>query len=129
MESLRIQQALGYRKYAELRVRSKTYAAIPRSLGTDRAEVRLNTAHIDFAAHDAATLRLDFNGGVARISCTISEVVSQDSQATTLVTVELQFDPLYVEILDRFFAMIDKAKEREPVPREEEAAAELTEEA
>ncbi len=129
MESLRIQQALGYRKYAELRVRSKTYAAIPRVLGTDRAELRLNTAHIDFAAHDTGTLRLDFNGGIAKISCTVSELVSQYSQATAHVAVELHFDPLYVEILDRFFAIIEKAKEREPAPQEEEAAEELTEEA
>lgn len=129
MESLRIQQALGYRKYAELRVRSKTYAAIPRILGTDHAEVRLNTAHIDFAVNDSGTLRLDFNGGVARIPCSVSQVASQDSQATAIATLHLQFDALYVEILDRFFAMVEKAKEREPSRDEEEAAAELTEEA
>lgn len=110
MENLRIQQALGYRKYAELRVRQKSYPVTPRILAVDRAEVRLNSGHVDFAANHEGTLRLDFNGGVVRVPIRISQVSVSDSQGTTHVDMKVAFDPLYVEILDRFFGMVDKAE-------------------
>ncbi len=110
MENLRIQQALGYRKYAELRVRQKSYPVTPRILAVDRAEVRLNSGHVDFAADHEGTLRLDFNGGVARVPIRITQVSVSDSQGTTHVGMQVAFDPLYVEILDRFFGMVDKAE-------------------
>ncbi|MFW5728335.1 MAG: hypothetical protein ACOCYG_01620 [Spirochaetota bacterium] len=115
MESLRIQQVLGYRKYAELRVHQKSYPVTPRILAVDRAEVRVNTGHVDFAANHEGTLRVDFISGVARVPIRITQVTTSESRATTHVEMHVAFDPLYVEVLDRFFGMVEKAQgEAEP---------------
>jgi hypothetical protein len=123
MENLRIQRALGYRKYAELRVRSKTYPASPRILAVDRAEVRVNASHVDFKAKDEGMLRLDFNSGVAHVPITVTETSADEKQENTLVGVRIGFDPLYVEILDQFFAGVERKTQQSESDRAEEAAS------
>lgn len=108
MENLRIQRALGYRKYAELRVRSKTYPVSPRILAVDRAELRVNASQINFGTRDEGLLRLDFNSGVAHVPITVAETSRDEKQENTLVGVHIGFDPLYVEILDQFLSGVEK---------------------
>jgi len=136
MENLRVQKIMGYRKHAELRIRSRSYLVVPQTIGVDAAELRLKTSHHDFAEGDTGTLRLDFTGGVATVPIQVRSVAAPDSQDTVLAGVSLNFDPLYVEILDRFFAMIEKAsaarkgqEERDERDDADGDASELTEEA